>query len=76
MHTEHIQELDQLLQDLEPETLARVINDLSYHDPEFYGRYVKPLVENLWWLEDEEIDMLARELKAYSTADLIKRRWC
>ena len=69
-------EIEQLLQDLEPETLARVINDLSYHDPEFYERHVGPLVENLWWLEDQEIDILAKELEAYNTADLIERRWC
>jgi hypothetical protein len=66
--------IEQLLQNLEPETLARVINDVSYHDPEFYKSNIGPLVENLWWLEDEEIYILARYLATYSTEDLIESR--
>lgn len=75
MRTKHVygnerSTLSRLFQNLEPTTLARVLEDVEHWDPEwFFGAFQTIVEDGLWWYDDEDIDKFNEEVKTYRVGE-------
>ncbi len=69
-HASEKHTLLRLFQNLEPTTLARVLEDVEHWDPKWFFEAFQTIVEDgLWWYDDEDIDEFNEEVKTYRVGE-------